>query len=628
MDSAPAFPLADLAPAFLESNLSRLWLSDRARQRIAAAEPRGEVLHQADGTPVLCHEGTLLGTPPDDLALNKSVRAAPKGSTFVVFGLGCGHTPRALRALTDAPIVIYEPDAGLCRQALGIGPSDLGAYPIACSTYDLAQLWQGFSSNRNHVTLITTPGYESLFERENSDLREALTQLVQRRFVNDATHRVRAREWISDVLENVELLAEHPTFLGLAEKYQGVPAFIVGAGPSLGKNGELLADAAKKGIVFAVNSSALALAKRGVTPQVVACMESIDLSRLLASIPYLNQVVRAFSLTAHPSTLRTGSGPLLPVYEALSQFTPLSSLVDAKGLALCGSVSTLAFSLAQRLGCSPIVLVGQDLAYTGGQAYASGTPYEGSAVKVSDDGQNVVHERSSTLEATNKALPASEPLRSVAAWGGEGSVHSTIAFSAVRHWLEQSAELLRVDRPEQRLINATEGGAHVAGFEELSLAEVLRDLPERPISADDIARAARETRPPVSRARLEAWVGEQLSATRAARRAAQRLRRLARAAQLALQKDEPRLVRRTFSKLEQGERELRECVGKSPFVDGFSWADVDAVMQPSARGDDSRINADLAMRTEAQLAQAIETSSRELETRLERLAHSFGARAP
>ena len=168
-------------------------------------------------------------------------------------------------------------------------------------------------------------------------------------------------------------------------------AFIVGAGPSLGKNCELLARAAKKGIVFAVNSSALALGRRGVTPQVVACMESIDLSELLSQVPYLDQVVRAFSLTAHPKTMRTGAGPLLPVYEGLPQFAPLIGLGRANGLAVCGSVSTLAFSLAQRLGCSPIVLVGQDLAYTDGQAYAAGTPYAGSRVKLSADGASLIH---------------------------------------------------------------------------------------------------------------------------------------------------------------------------------------------------------------------------------------------
>jgi Protein of unknown function DUF115 len=423
---------------------------------------------------------------------------------------------------------------------------------------------------------------------------------------------------------------EHaPCFLGLAEKYQNVPAFIVGAGPSLGKNAELLADAAKKGLVFAVNSSALALARRGVTPQVVACMESIDLSRLLSQIPYLDQVVRAFSMTGHPRNLRTGKGPLLPVYEGLPQFTPLVGLGQAKGLAVCGSVSTLAFSLAQRLGCSPIVLVGQDLAYTDGHAYASGTPYEGSRVKLGADGETLEHERSAALRAANGKLIEKEPLQRVTAWGGRGSVHSTIGFSAVRNWLELAAEVLDHDRPDQRVINATEGGARIEGFEERTLADVLAPLPELNITPQAIAEAARHERPPLSRAQLRAWLEKQLSGAVAARKAARRVRRLAEAAEQLVERGDPRGITRTFKKLEDAERELRARVAASPFVDGYSWATVDLAMQEATSADDeTQASAQRAVRTEARVASAIETGTRELEGKLAHLITSFGAPAP
>jgi Protein of unknown function DUF115 len=628
MDGVFPTPARDLSRAFLQSNLQRLWLGDHTREQVEEAEPQGEVLHQADGTPVLSHRGTLLGTPSDDLWLNRQVRESPKSSAFVVFGLGFGHTARALRAMTDAPILIYEPDPGLCRRALEVGPSDLGSFPIVCTSHDLSQLWPTFSGNRDNVTLISTPGYGDLYDREDRDLREAVTQLIQRQLVNDATHRIRAREWISDVLENVELLAHVPCFLGLAEKYKNVPAFIVGAGPSLGKNAELLADATKKGLVFAVNSSALALASRGITPQIVACMESIDLSALLSKIPYLDQVVRAFSMSAHPKTMRTGKGPLLPVYEALPQFAPLTALGKANGLAVCGSVSTLAFALAQRLGCSPIVLVGQDLAYTDGQAYAAGTPYEGSRVKLAADGKTLEHERSSALNATNGSLPASEPLRTVTAWGGLGTVSSTIGFSAVRNWLELASEVLGHDRPDQRLVNATEGGAQVAGFEELTLAEVLAGLPELNITSRAIADAAAAERQPLSTAELFAWSEKQLLGARAARHAARRVRRLAQSAERAVAKDDPRSITRAFTQLDAAERSLRAAVGSSPFVDGYSWTAVDAVMQETKGDRDHQGSAEHAVRAEARVAMAIESCTRELETKLERLLQTFGASAP
>jgi hypothetical protein len=626
MDAVLQLPARDLKRAFLQSNLKRLWLGERSRERVEQAEARGELLHQDDGTPILRHRGALLGTPSDDLWLSRTVRESPHDSAYVVFGLGLGHTARQLRAMTDAPILIYEPDPGLARRALEAGPSDLGGIPIVCTPHDLSQFWQSFGGNRDNVTLIATPGYANAYDREDRELREAVTQLVQRSNVNEATHRLRAREWISDVLENVELLRGSSCVLGLAEKYKNVPAFIVGAGPSLGKNGRLLADATKKGLVFAVNSSALALARLGVTPQIVACMESIDLSQLLSGVPFLDDVVRVFSMTAHPKTMRTGRGPLLPVYEGLPLLTPLAALGDAPGLPVCGSVSTLAFSLAQRLGCSPIVFVGQDLAYTGGEAYAPGTPYEGSRVRLSSDGQSLEHLRSETLKATNAKMAEREPLREVVAWGGQGRVHSTIGFSAMRSWLELASEVLGRDCPQQRLINATEGGARINGFEELTLDEVLKHLPDLNITPGAIAAAALEARPPLSTARLRDWAEQQLAGARTARHAARRVRRLTQSAERAVSRDDPRAITRSFAKLDEAERNLRGAVVASPFVDAYSWAAVDEIMRATDAGaGDSRQNASRAVETEARVAGAIETCTRELENKLELLIQSFGA---
>jgi hypothetical protein len=629
MDGTVINPTRDLSRAFLNANLARLWLGARTRSDVEGAEAQGELRHQADGTPVLLHRGALLGAPPDDLWLDRTVRESPRDSAYVVFGLGVGHTARALRAITEAPILIYEPDPGLARRVLELGPSDLGAFPIVCTSHDLTQLWPTFGGNRDNVTLIASSGYGSIYPSEDSDLRETVTQLIQRNGVNDATHRIRAREWVSDVLENVELLRTAPCFLGLAEKYKNVPAFIVGAGPSLGKNVELLADAAQKGIVFAVNSSALALARHGITPQVVACMESIDLSHLLELVPYLDQVVRAFSLTAHPKTLRTGQGPLLPLFEGLPQLSPLSDLLKLQGLPVCGSVSTLAFSLAQRLGCSPIVFVGQDLAYTNGEAYAKGTAYEGSRVKLSADGKTLEHERSATLKSVNQRQARREPLREVEAWGGEGSAMSTMGFSAVRSWLEMVAEIMAKECPEQRLINATEGGARLRGFEELTLRGVLAPLPVLGISSESIAQAAAEASPRIDAAQLCAWFDKQRAGAAATRHAARRVRRLTRVADEAVKRGQPRAITRSFERLETAERVLRSCVASSPLVDAFSWAAVDAAMRgvDSALAD-NRESAVRAVATEALLAAAIETCTAELETKLEQLIQTFGAAAP
>ena len=622
---------AKLRALFFDDNVSHARLSDDTRALVENATSVAQVVELDDGMPALLHDGNVLGAEFDSESLFGVVQRAGNQPTFVVFGLGMGHTIRGLRAFSSAPLVVFEPDPGIIRSYFESGPSDLHDIPIVCTLHDLTQIWPRLSNGKQSVTLVKTPGYTERFPAQAKGLHEALGELVQRSGVNDATHRLRARVWIQDVFANLELLREHPSFLALAGQYRGVPAFIVGAGPSLGKNGRQLADAAKKGIVIALNSSARALDSYGVEPQVLACMESIDVSHLFEKVSYINRVARAVSLTGHPNTLRTGAGPLLPVFEGIQQQNgPLSALLGFPGLSVSGSVSTLAFSLALRLGCSPIVFVGQDLAYTGGKAYAAGTAYQESRVRLAADGEHLEHDWCETLKAThnqgdNKMIER-EPLREVTAWGGQGRVMSTIGFSAVRAWLEASSVVVARDRPETRLVNATEGGARIEGFEECPLSELLASLPERNISAASIRSDAERIRAPLSGERLAAWCAEQGALARTVRHAARRIRRLGEAARGALDRDQHGKVAKCFEKLEIAELALKESVARMPFVDAWSHAEIDRVVDVSGSAHTLRDDRDRARRSvslEMAIGRVIEDAASEIEQELAQLSDKF-----
>ena len=611
-----------LESAFLESNLQHLALSLPLRERVLASEPSAELTNLAPGEPGLRHAGRLLGGAPSDMELAQTLNH-PSDTAYIVFGVGLGHTARALRKLTDAPIVIFEPDPGVLRSVLELGPSDLSGFDIVCSTHDLTQIWPSVFQGRRIATIINTPGYKDAFPEAQSELREALSQLVQRSRINHATHRLRAKDWVADVLANVELLSEHPAFLALAGKYRGVPAFIVGAGPSLGKNGAQLLHAQKKGLLFAVNSSARALSRLGVEPQVLACMESIDVSHLLSEVSFIDRVVRAFTLSAHPQTLRTGQGPLLPLWEGLAQLSvPLQELTGYPGLPVSGSVSTLAFALAQRLGCSPIVLVGQDLAYTDGRAYAPGTPYQDSRVRVSRDGGSIELDWCDTLKRTHNqnghAMHQTEPLARTLAWGGEAEVVTSIGFNAVRHWFEGASVVLGREYPDIRLVNATEGGARIDGFEEASLETLLRDLPELNITAQDLVERARAAQPPLTKEHIAEWTRRQSARVEQARRTARRIQRLA---QLCLHSSQTGgHMSDRLARLESAERELSQRVAEAQLLDAWSWGDVDRVMEDHAdHHGDAQDAARQSLEFESRFGKTIDQSARSLGRELDLL---------
>jgi hypothetical protein len=611
---------------FLDINLESLRIPEDTRNATREAEPRGQVDVLADGTPFIRTSDARLGLPLSASEIFSQLGQLEGHHIVVVFGLGMGQIPRAVRAMSNVPIVVYEPDVGVLRTVLEYGPLEIGNVAIVSSVSDLTKLWRDFAARMIDVRVLTTPGYYTAYPDEVKDLVEAIPFLLQRVAISKATFQNRAKVWVEDIIDNVELLTHSPPFLTLQSRYEGVPAFIIGAGPSLDKNIHLIQQAAKKGIVFATNSGAVSLAKHGIEPQVVCCIESIDASSKLAGLFFIDRVVRGFSLSAAPQTLRTGTGPLLPVHEAIAQYNgPLEELTGHGGLPMAGSVSTIAMSLARMLGCSPLVLVGQDLAYSGGLTYATGTGYEGSRAEV-DPATGTIHLKwnEEVIRVHGDAQGATrdrEEHRRVPAWGGAGEVDSGVGFAGVQHWFEATAELLQKTQSTTRLINSTEGGVHIQGYEDHKLADVLLELEDRDITAESIARDAHAAWTPISLDAIIAWLESHAESSRAVQRVARRLRRYATLGARATVAARADLVTRVYDRMERAEALLRDTVVACPLVDAWAHRAVDMAMlsdRNAASGLEVGPHRAAVEGNEksARVAGAVERSARELETAL------------
>ncbi len=320
------------------------------------------------------------------------------------------------------------------------------------------------------------------------DLAEAVQALCYQTQVNNNTGSRRSRRWVEFMLRNIHHIAEQPTALSLANKLRDVPCFIVGAGPSLSKNAELLKQAAGKGIVITVNS-----ASRVVRGQVVLTVESNPIMAKLEP----RDSVKVYSITADPQCIADGTGPFMPIWTGEIGWV-CDKLTGLHRVAVSGSGTTGAVSLAHLWGCSPIVLVGQDLAYTDGRVYA---PETGFAATIGDSGAFAWDDRSKGLPRPGNPLPESEELMRVVGWDG-GEVLSGPCFVQAIRWLASAAEHCNSDGIVT--INATEGGAAVPGWVSTPLGGVLAELPRKVISPKEIRMMAGP--PPVTRERLREWL--------------------------------------------------------------------------------------------------------------------------
>jgi hypothetical protein len=315
----------------------------------------------------------------------------------------------------------------------------------------------------------------------------------------------------------------------------------------------------------------------------------------------------------------------MPVHELIAQYSgPLEELTGHGGLPMSGSVSTIATSLARLLGCSPIVLCGQDLAYSNGRTYATGTGYEDSTAQV-DPKTGTIHlkwneEMVRIHGDAQGAARDTEELRRVPAWGGEGDVDSGAGFAGIQSWFETTAELLRkIDSPI-RFINASEGGVHIDGFEDRRLGDVLAELADRNITADSITRDARAKWTPIGIDQIIAWLESHAKSARGVRREARRLRRYATYSARVTVSGRAGEVMRSYDRMERAEAALRDAVAACPLVDAWAHRAVDVAMLNIKAHRDIEVGphraAVEANEKSARVALAVERSALELETAL------------
>jgi hypothetical protein len=193
---------------------------------------------------------------------------------------------------------------------------------------------------------------------------------------------------------------------------------------------------------------------------------------------------KLLDLVVNPAIHRMDDSPVFPFVDALAFFVPLGKRVGlGKGIPPGGSVANTAFNLCRMMGADPLILIGQDLAYTGGRAYARGTAFEQMQADVRDGVahfDNLDCKRGLCAEAGFSPLEAARAIP-IEGWGG-GMVYTTSDFNYFRTSYEAAAR----EAADVRLINATEGGARIAGFEERRLLDVLEDLePRSPLELPD-----------------------------------------------------------------------------------------------------------------------------------------------
>lgn len=187
---------------------------------------------------------------------------------------------------------------------------------------------------------------------------------------------------IDNRIKNLPHIIENPGLRQFLERYRnaykGKPAIVIASGPSLDKNIHLLKKVKGKALLLACDGSLESLKKHNIVPDVVSSVERIMLTY---EAFYKNKEIPGETVLVAPPVVRPEIFQRFKT-KTLSLFKDeyiaevFNQMVYDKGKVWSGlCVAHQLCGLAQALGADPIILVGQDLAYSpDGVSHASEAP--------------------------------------------------------------------------------------------------------------------------------------------------------------------------------------------------------------------------------------------------------------
>lgn len=306
---------------------------------------------------------------------------------------------------------------------------------------DIYDTWKPLITNdfaRNNIKYVKEI-FGAISEVFNSEvLGKATTEQVSLIFVKFA---------IFNLLHSID----HTTPQCLRKSLSGRPAVIVSAGPSLTKQLDFLAEYKDVLTILCVDSIWNILHERGIEPDIVFGLDAYNRPSWTRESLSKNTIL-VTDIGCHPKMYQSSGQPQL----VTAHMPQLGALAESLGqptlfLPSGGNVSTSLFNLARYLDANPIILIGQDLAYTDGEDHAEGYQYTYS--------ESLKKERFETGFDVDGY------------YGGK--LRTERQFLHYKAWFEE--QIASLDS-QYMVINSTEGGASIKGAFQLPFLSVCKEL--------------------------------------------------------------------------------------------------------------------------------------------------------
>jgi len=384
-------------------------------------------------------------------------------SVYLGFGLGYDtvyHLEKASTELKTEQVVIIEHDPAIVKTAMKyLDLRQLLTQPGICLMigHNTEQLFNMFvkwltEGQKFYLLRASKFMYNMHYYEIHKKYYEAVADTFRRSsqyavmyYGNDAKDSVTG---VENMFANVYEIINNGGINLLKDKFKGKPAVCVATGPSLDKNVHLLKGLENKALIIAADASLKPLLDKGLKPHMVTTLERemaiVDLFKDIPKEQY-DDVYLCGCPVIFNEVYQTYAGPRIIVYRMFDHFKWLG--IERGLLEIKLSSGNMNFKIAEYLGCNPIILIGQDLALQGGKTNADGA-----------------------VLGTEQASYLNEPRMMV-----KGNYQETIETTRSLNMMLEAYGYDVMDH-KGKVINATEGGAHIPGTILMTFENAIKEL--------------------------------------------------------------------------------------------------------------------------------------------------------
>jgi len=418
----------------------------------------------------------------------------------VIFGIGTGYfTAAVIKEMSKRHvIVIVEPVFHMLKIALRLNDYSEaiknGSLLFACTREDLDYQLSLIEAGKTITQwFLPVEDYVNKRPAEYSHLLNHVMMLITQLKSNTGTIAGAGALIAKNDITNLPFVIKHRGVAELKDIYKDKPAILVSTGPSLQKNIHLLIDkeVQKRFIIIAVGQALRVLLSYDIKPDFICSVDfgPVNFGHYKGLLDIKDIPLVTINRTYQP-IIKHWEGPkfISVSLDGTSTGTLSEFMMHKGGLLQGGSVSHMNLGLAVNMGCNPIIILGQDLAYTDDdRSHHSLTDEAGKVDIQSDSIIWKVDDPRSEIQGEHSL----GPLQWVNGYYGQ-PVKTNAGYVSFISTFERMFRSL----PDTTFINATEGGAKLEGAEAMTLEEVIEKytglFPDENINVVDILKGVEE----------------------------------------------------------------------------------------------------------------------------------------